>query len=225
MKVFAITVLLVLSGITASAADTTMLKLMQKVIELEVPKYYQYFYLLDEPAKGETDHFDLESDSKSVLNIPFNEFKINVKTDTTSFKWCELLLPRAKCVDNEHLPKHVYSMVKVVRIIACTSRAAAKRLNLKNNDTIAVFSRPNASQKQVDKALKKATATHNAYCEKANSALPLEERNYFRFSKPFFSNDRRYAYIEVSRADGGSRCIFKNTNGNWDLVRETRVAY
>lgn len=223
MKNIVIAFVLCFCSVNTLAADSTLVKLMQTVIDLKVPAYYRYFYLLEDADAPSINGF--RRNEQISLGIPIDELIKNSAVDTVSLKWSSHVLQRAKCVDFKHLPKHVYAMIKTTHVIISNDKRSAKILNNKNNDAVAVYVKKNASQKDVDIAVKKATAIHNAYCEKANDALPLEERNYFRFSRPVFSNNRQYAYVEIMRSDGGSQCVFKNINGNWVIFQETRIAY
>jgi len=218
-------ILFCLFSFSAFAADTTIVKLMQKVITSSVLPDYKYFYLLDKASTPHIERFDFDLDHKTMSSIPLIDLIEKIKSDTTSFNWSSQNLPRARCVDKSHLPKHVWRMVRITTTIISNDRSYAKKFNERNNDTIVVYAPKNATQKATDRAVKKATAAHNAYCDRLNALLPIEERNYFIFSKPIFSTDKQYAYIEVSRTDGGVRYLFKNTGDDWIILYDNRIAY
>ncbi|MEO6521743.1 MAG: hypothetical protein ABIN91_08695 [Mucilaginibacter sp.] len=108
MKRLASTIIFILSGFSATAIDTSMVKLINKVIEVEIPSDYPYFYLIN---KGNTSSINenISADIKladNKLKIQLvKEFVSNAKRDTFSIKWSDFGLPKARYVNKDHVGK------------------------------------------------------------------------------------------------------------------------
>jgi hypothetical protein len=217
MKLFAVAFVLCFFSCLTFAADTTIVRLMQKVIDLEVDKSYSYYHLLDEaknPYKYDFGGPDFDKND-TLKNIPLNDFWQSIKNDTSKLNWSAYNFPKAKCVDYKHLPRHISNSRVLKFMDVNTKQSVIDSLESNSNvDLIIVRIKANANQRQRERAKKKTL-------EKIYSR-PLEESNYFTFSKPIFSQDKQYAYITIRASLSGKYCIFKNDNGVWKLLYAVR---
>jgi len=203
-----------LTSLASLAADTTIVKLMQKVIELNVPTYYHnYYYVLDKAENPKMEEFhwiDLQWEKQEFrTKLPWDEFTNAIKADTSTFKWSAYNFPKAKCIDKDHLPRH-NPHVRIIRIMpANTPKKVIDSLEAK--DQIVVVVKKGATKKQIALQEKKMLARYEA-------KWPEESYSVFIFSKPIFSSDRQYAIISVELNGGGCHYAFKNINGRWELI-------
>jgi len=116
MKRLSSTAFIFCISFSALAADTTTVSLMKKVIALEIPSSYPYFYLLNKGTTSVITRNDISSlhwDDTQLKATLVPEFLAAAQKDTVAIKWSDYHLPRAKCVSKRHIPKKG-SMAKVM---------------------------------------------------------------------------------------------------------------
>lgn len=103
---------------TTLAADTTIVSIMKKIIDLEVDKSYHYFYLYEPACKVSFNQNTVAEinnyNSKLVPPDILNYFLQEAKVDTTTFRWSKQHLPLAKSISRKPLPKSI-SFAKLLK--------------------------------------------------------------------------------------------------------------
>jgi hypothetical protein len=190
MKAIALTILLTFCSVITFAADTTIVKVMKKAIQLEIPSSYSYFYLLDKAntsAINENVVNSIKLADTKLKALLVKDLVNQAQNDTISIRWSKYHLPKAKCVNKPHVPQK------------------------------GTWDKINASLPSVDP--KTGAIVPNT----ANKIDPkaLEEISFVIFSKPVFSSDKQYALVTTWYTSSGNQYLFKQSNGNWELVSKT----
>ncbi len=213
MKGLILAFVVCLTSLASLAADTTIVRLMQKVIELQISASHPYYYLLDKAETPKMDDYysiDLRWEKPEFkTDLPWNEFINNIRSDTSTFKWSAYNFPKARCVDKDHLPRH-NPFVRIIRMVPSNT---TKRVidSLEAKDQIVVVAKKGATKKQIALQEKKMLAHYDA-------KWPPESYNVYIFSKPVFSSDKQYVILSVELNGGGCHYAFKNIKGQWELI-------
>jgi hypothetical protein len=223
MKVISVAIIFAFLSLSASAADTTIVKLMQKVIEIKIPAAYCYLNILYKttPANYDATFFEELKHNPKFSSMVLTDLAKAVQSDTSTLNWNDYQLSRARCIDKMHLPKQtsistLLNNIIVIKFDKAIISSIVDSVKANNKDAIVVPVRSNARKKKIAKETYKATTLHDHEIENK----PLEEQTYFTFGKPIFSFDKKYAFISISKGDGGSRCLLRNNNGIWELLYE-----
>jgi hypothetical protein len=182
----------------------------------------RYYYLL-ETSKSTVrwDNQDLNlsdelKDFPNIKGIPVNELQEAMATDTIIVNWHNYNLINAKVTAKEHLPQG-YSSVKIFRIMPVGTPDSIIEEFAKKGQTV-ILVKPGLSKRRRKEAISRA--------EQPLENRPLEETEWYAFSKPVFSKDQGYALISVEYSAGGGTFIFKRAGLNWtEVVELNRFAY
>jgi hypothetical protein len=119
-------------------------------------------------------------------------------TDSTAISWSEYLGNKGKGL-NEAEDKRYRLIFGVIRdtLPYDTPQKIVDSLNNLEPDRVYVPIDTSWSQKKIERVINKAVSRK------------LIELNYYRFSTPVFSEDKKYAVIDVEGRRGGIKYIFK----------------
>ncbi len=131
MKSFAITFVLCFFGFVTMAADTTIVTLIRKIIDIEIDTSYRYFYLYDKAQNPSVDEYTFNDIHKYVPDLPINEVRNIINSDTTTFNWDTYNLPKAKLINIRNKPE-MPLLVEAVKSISDADSLSAMS-NKKSN--------------------------------------------------------------------------------------------
>ncbi len=218
-KIIPILILVVFLNQSAKAQDTLFTKFVNSVYNEVVDTNSTYYYLLNIGKNPQFDTYDLidlkaiiDNSKNETRDIPFQDFIDLIKADTTKVNWCKLNLEKAKCVDKDHGPKYSY-MLRVLNYIPYNSKDSII-LDLENKGIIPVLLKPGMSKKQMKAQEKLALAKYQS--------KPIDEKQFYSFSKPIFSKNNKYVLIELNKSESGCLFIFKFSAGKWKRLLEFR---
>jgi len=176
------------------------------------------FYYLDEKGenlgldKYDIDHYTFIEDKELLKNVPIDELIAATKLDTTSINWSRYHLIKARCVLKPPV-RYSYS-VKMTKVMPFNTPDSTMQ-GLRNKSIIAFRVKQPLSDRQFNKATEKAI-------ERYEKETPIEDKNFYSFSKPAFSKNRQYALIALNGSGSGCLYIFKLTDGHWVKVYKFR---
>jgi|GEM_PF-6173039 len=119
-------------------------------------------------------------------------------------------LPKARYSDYAHLP-FTFGQQDPIKILPLDVKQSVID-SLERRHILCVKVRPNLTKAQIQDAISKAAMIY--------IKRPREEQNYYIFSKPIFSANKEYAYIEVDQSLRGNTYIFRYVAGKWVKIFE-----
>ena len=199
----------------SKAADTLVSKLINSVYLEEVDSTAQFYYLLDSAKNPRFNKFDLEelmNEEEITKDVPLNDFIFNIQHDTTKFCWENFNLIKARCVDRRHLP-HYGRGYKIFHYVSYNTKdSVLKKLDAEN--VIPILVKPKMTKAELKKAERKAIKKYDD--------RPIEEKKWYSFSKPIFSNNMEYVLISLDNNERGCLYIFKLVKGTWTRILKFR---
>jgi hypothetical protein len=205
----------ILTFFNCKAADTLITRLINSVYLEEVDSTAKFYYLVDSAPNPQFDKYDLEEliNEKEILKeIPLNDFILNIQNDTTKLYWKNFDLINAKCVDRRHLPHYSYAY-RIFQYIPYNAKdSILKKLDTEN--IIPILVKPKMTKAALEKAREMAVEKYEG--------RPIEEKKWYFFSKPIFSNNREYVLISLNNNESGCLYIFKLVKSRWTRVFKYR---
>jgi hypothetical protein len=193
------------------AADTLITKLIKSIYLEEVKPNFRYYYLIDSAVNPELDKYmikDLSTDKPLISKeIPFSDFLVNIKTDNSPFHWADFNPEKARCVDRRHLPKYS-AHIHILTYVQYNDTDSIRKLVAKNIIPVP-YKRP-MNKRATKRAQEQAITKYEN--------RPVEEKNWYYFSKPIFSNDKQYVFISLGDCFNESSYVFKWVNNTWVKV-------
>ena len=208
--------MLLLSAGALKAQDTLVCNFVNAVYKQIINPNARYYYLFEtgkSPKRGmdnTTINFseDLRDYDNIPKGIPFEELTAAISADTSSINWHNYPLIDARVKDKAHLPDGwCMSAVYTIMRIGTPDSVIKKK---QGPCAYVILVKPKASKRQKDKALKSF--------QDSLQNLPIEEKQWYKFSKPVFSNDKRYGLIAVNNSEGGRIYIFRHEGTLWKKV-------
>lgn len=180
-----------------------------------VPSHFEYYNLIDSSFSttfsNSLDRAQLNDLLKSNPDFPISIFEQH-RRDDSIVNWSNYHLEKAIHYSMELVPKFESSVefsVLVPYTISKKRLDSLEKHKLYNQVIVRVKSSWSRQRKnkEVEKAwLKRATNTR------------AENKNYYRFSTPIFSEDNRYAVLKINQSAAGATYIFKNIDNQWTEI-------
>ncbi|WP_162276881.1 hypothetical protein [Mucilaginibacter pedocola] len=168
----------------------------------------KFYYLYKKGVNIEFDKWDfdiLQNEKELLKDVPVHDFIEAIENDTSSIDWSNYHLTNAKCVLQKPV-KYSYSY-KITKIVAYKAPDSVVQ-QIRADGYVPFRYKGNMSKKRYEKEMNKAL-------ERYEKEMPVEDKDLYRFSKPVFSKNRRYALISLNGSGSGCLYIFRYTDGAW----------
>jgi hypothetical protein len=199
---------------TLNAQDSFMENFLNDVAEAVVSKDFRYFYYVDygfghNGEKKEDAAFMRNELLKKHPDFPKGLFETS---DTTSVSWEGYTLKRGRAVTSEEYDKKYRNMFGIKRneMPFDTPKKILDSLNALKHDEVYAAVKEGWSHDETERAMQKAMKDKQ------------EELRCFRFCRPVFSADKKYAIIQVNTIGTGRSYIFKRNGNKWVKLEEFR---
>lgn len=187
--------------------------LIGQVYQQVVPSNFNYYNLVDSSFVTKFDKYSLDKNElkdllKSNPDFPYDNFVLKCK-DSGLISWAVYDLEKAKIYSYTSIPKFA-SQIRINRIVPYkTSQQSLDSLEkLKKYNEVIVPAKSTWSDKRRSKEIEKAWVKYS------DSKRP-EDKVYFRFSTPIFSDNGLYVIITLNQSDRGATYIFKKIGDKW----------
>jgi hypothetical protein len=181
-----------------------------------VPSNFKYYNLIDSSFVTEFDKYSLSRDElKNLLqnnpDFPYDNF-IQKGKNFVLLSWTNYKLTKAKIYSNTAVPKFS-SQIRVNRLVPFnTSEQLLDSLEMtKKYIEVIVPVKNSWGDKRRNKEIKKAWA-------KYSNSIRTEDKVYFKFSTPIFSDNGLYSIVTLNRSDRGATYVFKKVDNKWNEI-------
>ena len=184
--------------------------LLEACIKDVVPSDFEYFNLVDSSFTMELDKYSLNDiDDKSFLNehqdFELLQFLENLKS-TKKLNWNSFNLPNAKIYSIDSIPK--FSENLRTNVIIINENNSEIVVDFINHKQLRLVTGKSKTKKEIDEAIVKAW-------ENFDKAIRKENKVYFKFSTPIFSDDKKYALIKINNSGSGKYYIYRKEKSSW----------
>jgi hypothetical protein len=100
MKAIASVIITALCSFTASAVDTTMVKLMKSVVAVDIGRHYTKYYVFRKASEPQFNWFRNADIQKIIPDISIEDFN---PPDSATLYWPEYHLPGAIYINSKHI--------------------------------------------------------------------------------------------------------------------------
>lgn len=181
-----------------------------------VPLSFDYYNLVDSSFVTEFDKYSLEKDElKDLLqnnpDFPYESF-IQKSKNSVLLSWTDYKLTKAKVYSYKAVPKFS-SQIRINRLVPFnTSQKSLDSLNMtrKYNEVI-VPVKKSWGVKRRNKEIKRAWTNYS-------NSVRTEDKDYYRFSTPIFSDNELYAIVTLNQSGRGATYIFKKVDNKWTEI-------
>lgn len=155
------------------------------------------------------DLMELMHFQKQHPDFPLEEF-IAESRKAKMVDWNNFQLKKAKIAPIDQLPKTLAASNHVVLVRHTIKKSILDSLNqVKAYNKYYIPIRKTWSSKRIQREIDQTIKT-------IKDKIPLEDRDYYRFSTPLFAED--YALLKVQSSQGGVSYIFKKTKEKWTKI-------
>lgn len=199
--------------------------LINQVATDEVPENFGYYFLISKSLEQPKIYDSLQKHQIRELIIPGNDFPIDLiyNQSKETIDWKNYNLKNVKYPE-ENIYVTSPPIDKDIQFV---------KYNIDPNKFDSLFKNKKPHTLLVKKKWiwnKKRVWTNKKFynelvkAEKMDDMQKLEEKVYFQFSKPIFSEDNKYARVSIfknRRKNGdGFTALYKNENGIWKKIME-----
>lgn len=190
-------------------------KLVNSVVNDIIPKENQYFNLIDSSfIYNRYYHLgddELEYFKKEYPNFDFNDIIATNRGKKEVLSWKNFKIEKARLYDFANIPEY-YSYTQHSYLIPYNIPKNKFDSLVKNKmkNQLIIRYKKNWSKKRIEKVTDKAWKKHN-------NNITRENKTYYRFSTPYFS-DNGYAIISVDNPDSGVSYIYQKSNNKWEQI-------
>jgi hypothetical protein len=187
--------------------------LINQVYQQIAPSSFEYYYLIDSSFRTGFDEYSLDKEElkdllKNNPDFPYDNFILKSK-NAVLLSWRNYNLEKARICSYADAPMF-FSQIRLNRLVPFnTSKQVLDSMEKqKKHFELIVPVKTSWSDKRINKEIDKA------WIKYFNSKKP-EERLYFRFSTPIFSDNGLWAIVTLNQSDRGATHIFKKVEGKW----------
>lgn len=198
-------------------------KLVNQLVEDEIPADFEYFNLVDSSFAGLQDPW-LKDEIKEVA-IEFNLTDLNpedflIHPKDSVLNWNDYKIEKARINSYNKIPKLFFNLYRYIIVNDKISKAELDSLyQNKNENEFIVPVKNHWGKKRIRKETEKIKRDYE-------NSFRMEDREYYSISKPKFDSSGKYALIGISRSQGGSYFLYKKENANWIQITDfSRWAY
>lgn len=188
-----------------------------------VPANYRYYYLEDTGYAVNIDLFFEDKHTMKYLVRQYPEFagmsSVDFIKEDSLMVWHTIMPQKARVIPNTAMA----DTVSKARVIGFIDRKFYEQhkdsiLRTRPYNEMHVPVNPPYSRRFKKRLL-------DQYADSLEAAIPPERTNYYRFGKPVFSKDDRYAIVELGNRDSVSICIYHKVQDRWKLLIKTFTEY
>jgi len=225
-------IVLILYNLNFFGQNSDIENFINQVAKIEVPENYEYYYLIPKSLEKSVIHDSLQNYQIRELKISDKDFPTNIiyKELVETIDWKNYNLQNVRYVSSEY--KNPISPLenKNVQFVEYKIEAKVYDSLVRNNEENSLLVKKkwfwNKSRIWKNKKFYKELVTASNIDYKIN----YEKEIFFQFSKPLFSEDKKYARITICKNrsfnGNGFTAIYKNDNGIWiKLIEYNRFAY
>lgn len=193
-------------------------KLINSIVEDEIPKQFSYFNLVDSSFTFQVFFPHFEEDLKEIISdykiqdLDYNDFFQDRKDSVINFDY--LNIDKARIYNEETIPHH-FKLIKKTTLVPFNY--PKDRLdNLNENkyfDELIVPVRKNWSKKKINKKVDKAWKDYE-------HSIKIEDKVFYCISTPLFSKDKKYSLITLKRNNAGHYLLYKKENDEWIQISD-----
>ena len=225
-------IVLILYNLNFFGQNSDIEDFINQVAKIEIPENYEYYYLIPKSLEKSVIHDSLQNYQIRELKISDKDFPTNIiyKELVETIDWKKYTLQNVRYVSSEY--KNPISPLenKNVQFVEYKIEPKVYDSLVRNNEENSLLVKKkwfwNKSRIWKNKKFYKELVTASNIDYKIN----YEKKIFFQFSKPLFSEDKKYARITICKNrsfDGeGFTAIYRNDNGIWKkLIEYNRFGY
>lgn len=181
-----------------------------------VPANYEYYNLIDSSFATEFDNYSIEKNDLNQLLKDYPDFPMTYflqkGNESNILNWNNYHLDKAKVYSQKSIPKFE-SQSRINKLIPFkTSRQKLDSLEKTKEYYEAIVPIKHSwSDKRRNKEIKKAWT-------KYSNSIKTEDKIYYGFSTPFFSDNYLYAIVTLNQSGRGATHIFKKVDNKWTEI-------
>ena len=192
------------------AQNNEVKSLLEACIKDVVPSDFEYFNLVDSSFTMELDKYSLNDiDDRKFLN-EYQDFELLQFLDdlksTKKLNWNSFNLPNAKTYSIDSIPK--FSENLRTNVIVINENNSKIVVDFINHRQLRLVTGKSKTKKEIDEAIVQAW-------ENFDKAIRKENKVYFKFSTPIFSDDKKYALIQINNSGSGKYYIYRKEKSSW----------
>lgn len=201
--------------------------LINQISEAEVPENFEYYFLVSKSLEQEKVDDSLQNYQIRELKMVDEDFSKNfiyTQPKKETINWKNYNLNKAKLVSDEYNYNHTLSPPQTKKIKFVNYNIDQKKYNglIENKEPYTLI-----IKKKLLWNKKRIWNNKKLYAEfienwKVDDKNNPEETVYYHFSKPVFSQNKRYALVNVfkkRRCNGsGFTALYRNDKGIWKKV-------
>lgn len=193
-------------------------KLLNSIVEDEIPKQFSYFNLVDSSFIFQVRFPHFENDLKEIIyeykiqDLDYNEFFKDRNDSILNFN--NYNIEKARIYSEAKISNHFKLLRKAILIPFNYPKDKLDSLN-ENKDfgEVIVPVRKNWNEKKINKKVDKAW---NEY----EKLIKIEDKVFFYISTPLFSKNKKYSLITLKRSNGGNYLLYKKENDKWIKIAD-----
>lgn len=189
-------------------------KLVNAVVNDIIPKDYQYFNLIDSSFIDHRTYLaeeDVDYLKKEYSDLDFDNIIDKNKTNKEILNWKNFKIEKARLYDFANIPEyHSYNQYSYLVPYNTPQNKFDSLVNNRKKNQLIIRYKKTWSKKRIEKETNKAWEIYNANIVKEN-------KTYYQFSTPYFS-DNGYAIIYMNIAGSGYGYIYKKENNEWKQI-------
>ena len=201
--------------------------LITQIANNEIPENYKYYFIVSKSLEQSKIYDSIQNYQIRELRMSDKNFPLNLiyQKNEEITNWTEYELKNSRYVHNEYNYQTTSPPTsKNVRFVKYNIGQKEYNSLTKNRNphTVIVKKKWFWSKNRIWKNEKFKEELIKAW--KIDEKYNIEEKVYFRFSKPIFSKDKKYARISIfknRRCNGnGFTALYKNDKGTWKKLIE-----
>lgn len=206
--------------------------LINQIAKSEVPENFEYYFLVPKSIKQPKIYYSIQNYQIRELKMTDKSFETNLlyKEYNETTDWKNYELENVRYVPSEYNNPVSPPRSKNVRFVKYNIKPEMYDSLIENKApfTLIVKKKWYWNKNRIWKNKRFYNELLNAWNK--DKEINIEEKIFFRFSKPVFSKDKNYARIAIwknRRCEGtGFTAVYRNENGNWKkLIEYNQLSY
>ena len=206
------------SCLHTKAQNEVIRELINQVAKDIVPSENAYYNLVDSSFIIKLHKYSLDQREKNELLKLYPDFPISLieqASDSTILTWKILKLDKARYYSISEMPRHLstgYRVSKIAPNIYSQFQIDSSNQKISSNE-LYVKIKQNWNKRTVQKAYGRAW-------KRNDRLIQQEDKIYFSFSTPIFSEDYKYALVGVRYGNVKKSLIYKRNSNRWIKIYE-----
>ncbi|WP_420553635.1 hypothetical protein [Tenacibaculum aiptasiae] len=226
-------IILIFGSLNLFGQKSDIENLINQIVKDEVPENFKYFFLVSKSIEQQKIHeirLNHEIRKLKLANKNFPNDFIYTQAEKDTINWEDYNLNKVKYVSSKKNYIRYLSPPQTKKI-----RFVKYRIDQKKFDSLINNKEPYTLIVKKKWLWNKKRIWHNKkFYDNFVKSWNMDDKNnpeetvYFHFSKPMFSNNKKYALISIikmRRCDGIKfTSLYKNNNGVWKKIKEFKLA-